>query len=493
MTNKKHSHLTPEQQKLVRSPKFIAWFGDWIAAYNTAGLDFSNPAWDGVSKVVDENGEPLVVYHGTTKNFTIFDKKYATKNTKVRHGYLGFFFTPNFDLAIDFTRKKWFDRISKHKSDWYYAMQCFLTIKNPKITSARGFTMMNTDKNTQGMLIENNYDGVFIEKWIKEDKESWIRLFGEKGTNEFDYNQYITFYSNQIKLADGANTQFDISNPDIRYEKGGKIDNKVLSERIQLFLDKYAGISPDWDGESDDNKYTSPDASMMKYCADMLGQGLKPDTCWSEWGSGGYKPYSSKEGKKEHDYLVAEIYKIINSKDSMHSGGEVTDTIALQDWYENYETIINNNKDKSIILYHGSFNPIIETRDASINNFGIYFTPDFTEANNYIIMQSDYKDGGDYGYMYKVEIPLKDIELVDLIDNAEIYNNPIYSPEEKYFRIDKISKYKLQSVDNDWIIKNWDNPVVSLIKKNDSMHSGGEVKTDIWNMKLSEFLNLKIF
>ena len=51
----------------------------------------------------------------------------------------------------------------------------------------------------------------------------------------------------------------------------------------------------------------------MKYCADMIGKGLKPEQCWSEWSGGGYKPYSSKEGKEEHDYLVREIYKIINS------------------------------------------------------------------------------------------------------------------------------------------------------------------------------------
>jgi len=37
------------------------------------------------------------------------------------------------------------------------------------------------------------------------------------------------------------------------------------------------------------------------------------EQCWSEWSGGGYKPYSSKEGKEEHDYLVREIYKIINS------------------------------------------------------------------------------------------------------------------------------------------------------------------------------------
>ncbi len=30
------------------------------------------------SKVVDENGEPMVVYHGTGSDFNVFDKKLAT-------------------------------------------------------------------------------------------------------------------------------------------------------------------------------------------------------------------------------------------------------------------------------------------------------------------------------------------------------------------------------------------------------------------------------
>ena len=47
------SNLTPEQYKLVRTPEFKAWFGDWE----------NDP--ENASKVVDENGEPLVVYHGT--------------------------------------------------------------------------------------------------------------------------------------------------------------------------------------------------------------------------------------------------------------------------------------------------------------------------------------------------------------------------------------------------------------------------------------------
>lgn len=90
---------------------------------------------------------------------------------------------------------------------------------------------------------------------------------------------------------------------------------KELAERILKFVDKYAGIKPDYEKGliDEDEKYTSPDAFQMKYCADMLYKGVKPIQCWSEWGSGGYKPYSSREGREEHDLLVKEIYKIINS------------------------------------------------------------------------------------------------------------------------------------------------------------------------------------
>ena len=53
--NGKPSNLTHEQWHLVRTPEFKAWFGDWE----------NDPA--NASKVVDENGEPLVVYRGMPK------------------------------------------------------------------------------------------------------------------------------------------------------------------------------------------------------------------------------------------------------------------------------------------------------------------------------------------------------------------------------------------------------------------------------------------
>ena len=50
--NGKPSNLNAEQYKLVRTSAFKKWFGDWE----------NDP--ENASKVVDENGEPLVVYRG---------------------------------------------------------------------------------------------------------------------------------------------------------------------------------------------------------------------------------------------------------------------------------------------------------------------------------------------------------------------------------------------------------------------------------------------
>ena len=59
--NGKPSNLTPEQYALVRTPAFKKWFGDWENSPETS------------SKVVDSNGEPLVVYHITYNDFNVFD------------------------------------------------------------------------------------------------------------------------------------------------------------------------------------------------------------------------------------------------------------------------------------------------------------------------------------------------------------------------------------------------------------------------------------
>ncbi|CAB4124912.1 NAT_SF domain containing protein [uncultured Caudovirales phage] len=87
------SNLSAAHHALVRTPEFKAWFGDWEAGNVWAR--------DDVSKAVDENGEPLVLYHGTDKGgFTEFKTPGGT-----RRGDLGIFLTPNREMARSYVKK----------------------------------------------------------------------------------------------------------------------------------------------------------------------------------------------------------------------------------------------------------------------------------------------------------------------------------------------------------------------------------------------------
>lgn len=68
--NGKPSNLSEFQWKAVRTDRFKNWFGDWQ----------KDPA--NASKVVDANGEPLPVYHGTRNVFEGFDRANSSEETR---------------------------------------------------------------------------------------------------------------------------------------------------------------------------------------------------------------------------------------------------------------------------------------------------------------------------------------------------------------------------------------------------------------------------
>jgi GNAT superfamily N-acetyltransferase len=173
--NGKESNLTHEQWHLVRTPEFKAWFGDWE----------NDP--ENSSKVVDENGEPLVVFHGGG-DFNYFDALKIGKTDKGWYGY-GFYFSPSQEISDLYGNSKPY----------------FINIKK----------IFNCNK-------ENPFYGA-----TKEVTEYYINEGYEGSSKTFDvnkkYHEYCVFFKfpNNIKLADGSNTTFDANNPDIRYEEGG--------------------------------------------------------------------------------------------------------------------------------------------------------------------------------------------------------------------------------------------------------------------------------
>ena len=209
-SNGKKSNLTPEQYKLVRTPEFKAWFGDWENDPQNA------------SKVVDENGEPLVVYHGTRDGrFTIFDKKKFGIRTDNENS-IAFFFTPSLWYAEAYSESKNNERIKEFEELFNekpkaieprpYAEEkvCFLNIKNPKY--------VNSQTKDDILLAKNElHDGIILKY---KDKNEIFEIG--------------VFEPNQIKLADGSNTTFDANNPDIRYDMGAELPVGKLARGMSL-------------------------------------------------------------------------------------------------------------------------------------------------------------------------------------------------------------------------------------------------------------------
>ena len=76
------------ENNIIYTPQFKQWFGDWE----------NNPQLS--SKVVDENGVPLIVYHGTDGEFNEFKSKFMGQ-TGTAKGQ-GFYFTAQEEYAKQF-------------------------------------------------------------------------------------------------------------------------------------------------------------------------------------------------------------------------------------------------------------------------------------------------------------------------------------------------------------------------------------------------------
>jgi hypothetical protein len=80
----KESGLSPEFQKFVRTEQFKEWFGDWE----------NDP--DNASKIVDENGEPLLVYAGLPTGITQLSGEHRLHTGSDE---LGYYFTKRLSNA----------------------------------------------------------------------------------------------------------------------------------------------------------------------------------------------------------------------------------------------------------------------------------------------------------------------------------------------------------------------------------------------------------
>lgn len=118
--------------------------GDSAATYDQSGRLLTDTpafkAWFGDSKVVDENGEPLVVYHGTNQDFEAFDVA-KIGSSATAEGY-GFYFAENPDVARGYER------------DGGSLMRVFLSIQNPIDSKAEAFSREDAAKLVRAAISE---------------------------------------------------------------------------------------------------------------------------------------------------------------------------------------------------------------------------------------------------------------------------------------------------------------------------------------------------
>lgn len=136
------------------------------------------------SKVVNEDGTPKIVYHGTDSNFTVFNTNKTRSNMDIK----GSFFSP---WEID--AQGYGEKVGAY----------YLSIKNP------------ADEGTAYKAL-NRFAG-------QEDAGTKARDFliqlGYDGVNNSD-EEYIVFNPTQIKSATENIGTYDRNNPDIRYSRG---------------------------------------------------------------------------------------------------------------------------------------------------------------------------------------------------------------------------------------------------------------------------------
>ena len=211
--------VTPEMKQKVETtglPKFS------LRAPNTK--EFKQ--FFGDSKVVDENGEPLVVYHGTTKDFNEFviaQKANRTNNPD------GFYFTSDATEASDYAKRK--DNAS--------VMPVFLNIENPFVNDSPVNKAMvdqfekELRKNNphlgnswiKGKLGDFKERGNRKNRWFPEifpsisfPTDAMTRVLEAGGYDGFkDGRHWVAIKANQIKSATGNIGTYDKENPDIRY------------------------------------------------------------------------------------------------------------------------------------------------------------------------------------------------------------------------------------------------------------------------------------
>lgn len=234
--NGQKSMLKNSISSIIRTPLFKEWFGDWQLSYSYKDVENSGI---NCSKVVGENYEPLIVWHGTGTQFSYFrfdnfpaayfavNKAYsqwfANMQSGGQEGYTMPFFL-NLKNPLDLTKFSTREIESKDFFDYMYLMTgmkpeelevnpLFLDPKMPKVQT--WVFLRNNPKMLKKLAESEVYDGIHFYETnpsVPQGDEAYVT------------EAYITFKPNSCKIADPDRGDLILASmKSFLLEKGGKI------------------------------------------------------------------------------------------------------------------------------------------------------------------------------------------------------------------------------------------------------------------------------
>ena len=212
--NGANTNLTEDQWLAVRTAAFKNWFGDWEHDPQNA------------SKVVDENGEPRVVYHGSHQWFTSFNDGKQRQQSGAPAGTI--FANDNREIAVSFAdyygghadevildpnderhpRYSW----GIYREGGIYDL--FMNVRNPLVVDFEGRPWLDSSKGGDINALcskakESGHDGVIALNIV------------DVGLNDQENvpasTDYVAFDSVQVKSAAQNRGTYDPKNPDITF------------------------------------------------------------------------------------------------------------------------------------------------------------------------------------------------------------------------------------------------------------------------------------
>lgn len=156
--------------------------------------------WFGDSKVVDADGKPLNLYHGTAADFTVFDQSRAGSATGHATSALGIFMSSDRRAAQNYAEKA-----SDGMPGYGRVMDLYASIQNPYLMSVE-----------ESQEVESPLEARRLRTRLEQQGYDGIRL---KGTPV-----WIAFNNYQVKSATDNNGEFDEFDPDIRFSRSSYRD-----------------------------------------------------------------------------------------------------------------------------------------------------------------------------------------------------------------------------------------------------------------------------